>query len=234
MGMTFNSEKKFTSETSSVATKESFDMENTVAARFSFSEDVAGQSPLRQHPNGCLCAACNQARRAEKQKQKKTTDDHKRPTPLFNVTKGWLAKNTRPCPALGCGAPTQKVAGGSSSKEVRCQQCGHAFCWTCLAPASSGRHDKTCGVKRAKSGLRRLVSDFMSGYALPPNLWRDFNGMFLDIAQTSLHPFITWDVEHITESGWEHQLIALQRMDISGGFNFGSHRPPNRAQVVDW
>ncbi|KAI1356611.1 hypothetical protein F5Y01DRAFT_310021 [Xylaria sp. FL0043] len=175
--MSFSSEKTFTSEKSSATATETFDMENTIVARVSFSEDVPGQSSLRQHPNGCLCALCNDARREEEEKKKKADNNNSsRPAPLFNVTKGWQAKNTKPCPAPECGTLTQKVHG---SRAVRCPECGHEFCWTCLE--ASGKHQKRCVVKRAKLGLRRLVSDAMSGYALPPHLWRDFNGLFLDM-----------------------------------------------------
>ncbi|KAI1419079.1 hypothetical protein F5Y12DRAFT_721161 [Xylaria sp. FL1777] len=162
---TVDIEKSFNAE-------KTFEMENTMEARVSFTEDIA-QRPgnLHQHPNGCMCQTCKAA-------MQERNDRH---TLTFTATKGWLAKNTKPCPRLGCGTPIQKVKGG---KGVRCGQCGHEFCWTCLEPWSGptrNKHDKLCGVKRAKAGLRRLVSDVLSGYALPPHLWGDFNGMFLDM-----------------------------------------------------
>ncbi|KAI3333715.1 hypothetical protein F4824DRAFT_231898 [Ustulina deusta] len=146
-------------------------MENTITARVSFTEDITQQpNELRQHPHGCMCRTCEEVK--EKSKYH---------TPTFTATKGWLAKNTKPCPNSGCGTPIQKAEGG---KGVRCGRCGHEFCWTCLEPwsrLSGNKHEKLCRAKRAKAGLRRLISDAMSGYCLPPNLWSGYNGMFLDM-----------------------------------------------------
>ncbi|KAI8625954.1 hypothetical protein F5Y19DRAFT_488678 [Xylariaceae sp. FL1651] len=50
--------------------------------------------------------------------------------PQFNLTQAWIKTNTKLCPGDGCGVPVEKGAG---CFHMTCRQCGHEFCWECLA-----------------------------------------------------------------------------------------------------
>ncbi|KAI0505851.1 hypothetical protein F5B22DRAFT_489711 [Xylaria bambusicola] len=139
-------------------------MDSTLIARVSYDEDITRhQDESRQHPHGCMCTTCKETRQRGLQ------------APAGRTTKKWFTKNVKLCPNEGCGAMIQKAKGG---KGVRCETCGHEFCWTCLEPCNGANREHHCRGKRAT--LRKWLSYAVSGYGLSPGLWDTYH-MFLDM-----------------------------------------------------